>query len=248
MGLATELATAFDPVTLAEQVGMVPDPWQAKVLRSPSRQLVLNCSRQSGKSTITALLALHEALYQAPALVLLLSPSLRQSQELYGKVREFYTAVADSQVAVQEESALRMRLTNSSRIVSLPGKEATVRGYSGVSLLVIDEAARVADDLYFAIRPMLAVSSGRLAALSTPAGKRGWFHEQWTDGSDTWERVQITAQQCPRISPEWLAQERGSIGEWWYRQEYECQFLETEDQLYRYEDIQAALDPSVLPL
>jgi hypothetical protein len=40
----------------------------------------------------------------------------------------------------------------------------------------------VADDLYFAIRPMLAVSGGALLMLSTPAGRRGVFFEEWSEG------------------------------------------------------------------
>jgi hypothetical protein len=73
-----------------------------------------------------------------------------------------------------------LELGSGSRIVSLPGTEGTIRGYSAVSLLIGDEAARVSDALYYAVRPMLAVSQGRLLALSTPFGKRGWFCEEWT--------------------------------------------------------------------
>ena len=72
----------------------------------------------------------------------------------------------------------RLEFANGSRVLSLPGTERTVRGFSEVSLLVIDEAARVDDGLYYAVRPMLAVSGGRLVALSTPYGKRGWFHDE----------------------------------------------------------------------
>jgi hypothetical protein len=91
-------------------------------------------------------------------------------------VARFYGALVEP-VASRGESALRLELENHSRIISLPGQEQTVRGYAGVSLLIVDEAARVPDDLYFAVRPMLAVSNGRLIALSTPFGKRGWFYE-----------------------------------------------------------------------
>jgi hypothetical protein len=45
-------------------------------------------------------------------------------------------------------------------------------------LVIVDEAARVPDDLYRAVRPMLAVSQGRLIALSTPFGQRGWFYDE----------------------------------------------------------------------
>jgi hypothetical protein len=68
---------------------------------------------------------------------------------------------------------------NGSRIVGLPGTEATVRGFSAVSLLLIDEAARVEDELYKMLRPMLAVGDGDLWLMSTPCGKRGFFYDVW---------------------------------------------------------------------
>src|ERR1041384_2381589 len=68
---------------------------------------------------------------------------------------------------------------------------------------------------------MLAVSRGRLVALSTPFGKRGWYHDEW-HGEGEWQRVKITAEQCSRIAPEFLAEERRAFGERWYRQESLC--------------------------
>lgn len=200
-----------------------PDPWQAELLRGEGRRLLLLCSRQSGKSTVAAALALRHALLTPGSLVLLLSPTLRQSGELFrDKVLRLYNAL-NRPVATVQESALTVGLANGSRIISLPGDEETIRGYSGVSLLVIDEAARVSDELYRAVRPMLAVSGGRLVALSTPFGKKGWFYNEW-HGSGAWERVRITARQCPRIAPEFLEEERRALGPEWYAQEYECDF------------------------
>ncbi|HJW75023.1 MAG TPA: hypothetical protein VJ787_05055 [Thermoleophilia bacterium] len=83
------------------------------------------------------------------------------------------------------ESATTLVLENDSRIVSLPGTEGTVRSYSAVRLLTVDEAARVEDETIAAVRPMLAVSGGQLIALSTPAGRRGWWHAAWEDGGNT---------------------------------------------------------------
>ena len=245
--IGNDLALALDPVRFARGVGLEPDPWQADVLRSDAQRLLLLCSRQSGKSTTTALLALHTAIYRPKSLVLLLSPSLRQSGELFRKVTEFYRAMAEPPPS-DAESALRLELGNGSRIVSLPGKEATIRGYSGVALLIIDEAARVVDDLYYSVRPMLAVSGGRLVAMSTPFRKRGFFFHEWTEGGPGWARVKVTAQDCPRISPAFLAEERAALGDWWYRQEYMCEFVETQDQLFAYDVLMRAVDPSVKPL
>jgi len=142
--LARDLALALDRAELSRAVSLPPDPWQAEVLRSEAPRILLNCSRQSGKSTTTAVLAVHTALYQPGSLVLLLSPSLRQSQELFKKALAVYRAV-DQPPPTVEESALRIEFSQGSRIVSLPGKEQTIRGFSGVKLLAIDEAARVPD-------------------------------------------------------------------------------------------------------
>jgi len=240
---------ARHPVMLAERVGLTPDRWQADLLKSEARQMILLCSRQAGKSTVSSLLALHAALYQPMALILLLSPSLRQSQELFRKVKDSYNMLAASAVTAREESSLRMEFSNGARIVALPGKEeATIRGFSGVSLLIVDEAARVSDALYQAVRPMLAVSGGRILALSTPFGRRGWFHHEWTEGGALWHRTKVTAHDCPRISREWLARERKQIGEWWYRQEYEVAFVESVDSVFAYDIIMRALDADVEPL
>lgn len=244
--LARDLAWALDPALLMAHAGLPPAPWQREFLRSGAQRLLLLCSRQSGKSTVVATLALHEALYHPPALVLLLSRALRQSQELFRKVLDVYR-VCDQTVPPEAESALRLELQNGSRIISLPGKEETVRSYSGVRLLVIDEAARVPDALYYAVRPMLAVSGGRLVGLSTPWGKRGFFHQEWTEGQG-WERVKITAEQCPRIAPEFLVEERRSLGEWWVKQEYGCEFVETVDQIFSYDLVMSAVSNDVQPL
>ncbi|MEM7481073.1 MAG: terminase family protein [Acidobacteriota bacterium] len=227
-----------DCIDLARGAGIEPDNWQAQVLKSTSPRILLNCSRQSGKSTVTALLAVHTALYEADALVLLLSPSLRQSQELFRKALGLYQTL-DRPIPAESESALRLEVENGSRVVSLPGTSSTIRGYSGVRLLAIDEAARVPDDLYFAVRPMLAVSGGRLICLSTPFGTRGWWYDAWRS-DEPWERYEVPASECPRISPEFLEEERLAMGEWWFEQEYGCLFAEAENQPFSREDVERA--------
>jgi hypothetical protein len=246
--LASDLAQALDPVIFArEALGFTPDPWQERALRWSGKRLLLNCSRQSGKSTTAAILALHRAIFYPSSLVLLVSPSLRQSSELFRKVQDMLRDLPE-QPELIEDNKLSLQMRNKSRIVSLPGSEGTIRGFSGASLIVEDEAARVPDDLYFAVRPMLAVSGGRLILMSTPFGKRGHFFKEWTEGGDTWERIRITAHDCPRISPQFLEEERQALGEWWFRQEYLCEFVETEDQLFTYEQAMAALSDDVKPL
>jgi hypothetical protein len=238
VGAASDLAMALDRVAFARAVGIEPDRWQEDLLHSTATRILLNCARQSGKSTVAGVLAVHAALYDPGSLVLLLSPTLRQSQELFKKCLSLYRT-ADKPVPPESETSLTLTLENGSRIVSLPGKEGTVRGYSGVRLLAIDQAARVPDDLYASVRPMLALSGGRLVALSTPFGTRGWWFEAWINQEEPWERYRITAEECPRISPRFLAEERRNVGEWWFKQEYFCEFLDSLSQAFRREDIDA---------
>jgi hypothetical protein len=244
--LAGDLKFALDRVAFARTLGLEPDAWQEELLRSTSDRVLLNCSRQSGKSTMTAVIALHRALYHPGSLILCLAPALRQSQELFGKVLGFYRDLGRP-VSPQGERKLSLELENGSRIVTLPGSEKTIRGFSGTSLLVLDEAARVEDELYFAVRPMLAVSGGALMMLTTPYGKRGVFYEEWT-GAHGWERYEVPATQCLRISEEFLEEERASLPPFIFRQEYECSFEETEDQVFTTDLIDRALTDEVKPL
>src|SRR5215213_2696148 len=186
VSLAQDLKLALDRAAFARALGLEPDGWQEELLCSTSDRVLLNCSRQSGKSTISGVIALHRALYYPGSLVLCSAPALRQSQELFGKVLDFYRDLGRP-VKSAAERKLSLELENGSRIVTLPGSEKTIRGFSGTSLVILDEVARVDDELYFAVRPMLAVSGGALMMLSTPYGKRGVFYEEWTGGHG-WER------------------------------------------------------------
>jgi hypothetical protein len=244
--LREDLRLALDRAAFARMLGLEPDPWQEKLLRSTADRVLLNCCRQSGKSTMTGLIALHRALYHPGSLILCLAPALRQSQELFGKVLGFYRDLGRP-VAPQAERKLSLELENDSRIVTLPGSDKTIRGFSGVSLLILDEAARVADELYFAVRPMLAVSGGALMMLTTPYGKRGVFYEEWTGGAG-WERDEVPAHECPRISPVFLEEERVALPSWVYRQEYECSFEETDDVVFTAEMEERAVTSEVTPL
>jgi hypothetical protein len=190
---------------------------------------------------------LKAALLEAPALVLILSPTLRQSGEFFrDKFLRLWDALGRPG-AGRAPTQLTLEMGNGSRVVSLPENEAGVRGFSGVRLLVIDEAARVDDALYYAVRPMLSVSGGRLAALSTPFGQRGWFHEEWSRGA-AWERYRVTAAECPRIPREFLDAERAALGPRWFSQEYGCSFEAAVGAVFAPEAVDAAVSDEVRPI
>jgi len=243
-GATAEIAA--DPVEFALQVGVAADPWQREVLRSESRQLILNCSRQSGKSTLAAVLALHTAMTKPSSLSLILAPTERQAKECFAKAAAMYRRLGNT-INPSSYRKMGLELDNAARIEALPGTEKTVRGFSDVDLLVVDEASRIEDGLYYAVTPMLAVSGGRLLMMSTPYGKRGVFYEIWTEGVD-WERVMIPATSVAHIPDAFLAGERAAMPEFWYEQEYCCRFMETDDQLFTAAMIEGALSDDVEPL
>jgi len=241
-------AIPADRLEFASALGIIPDSWQQEFLSSDSPRVLLNCARQSGKSTMAGVVALHRALTVPGSLVLILAPAERQAKELFSKVAESYHALGHI-IPAESYRKLGMELTNGSRIEALPGTEKTIRGFSGVDLLIVDEASRVADELYYAVRPMLAISGGRLMLLSTPYGKRGAFFEEWDGGdSSAWERYEVPAAECPRIPESFLEEERAALPAWIYRQEYECSFEETEDQVFSHELVSAAITDEVTPL
>ena len=214
-----------------ERLGFIPDGLQSRVLDTPARWGVLNCTRQWGKSTVTAAKAVHEAWWKKRSLTVVVSPTSRQSGEFVRKAAEF-TRLLGIRPKGDGDNEISLVYPNGSRIVGLPGTEATVRGFSAVSLLLVDEASRVSDDLYKAVRPMLAVSGGKLWLMSTPFGKRGFFWETWERGDAKWERVRATAAECPRIAAEFLEEERRAMGERWFRQEYCCEFNDLGGQVF----------------
>ena len=239
MNAAARLRWRLDPASLFKDVVGEPDQWQANALRSSSKRQIYLTSRQAGKSSTAAAKALHKAIMEPGSLTLLLSPSLHQSQEIFKKFQAYYRKLRQP-CGIRSESALRMELGNGSRVLSLPGSSQTIVGYTA-DLLVIDEAARTPPELLEAALPMVAVSGGTVIPLSTPAGARGWFYELWTGGDPTWERFEVMATECPRITSEHIEEARNMRGSRHVQQEYFCSFEANEEAFFRPEDLARAL-------
>lgn len=212
----------FDPCRIMRAAGIEPDPWQHDLLFASERLVLANTSRQVGKSTTTSARVLHQSLISG-SLSILVAPSLRQSSELFRKFRTFAKAVGILKVV--KDTALTMEFSNGSRVIALPGSEDTVRGFSSVNLLIVDEAAYVPDGIYRGVRPMLAVSQGQMICLTTPAGKRGFFHDAWQDDAVVARRFLVTWKDCPRIPVSFIEAERRALGPF-FEQEYEGVFLD----------------------
>ena len=202
-----------------------PDPWQVEALTQAVTRMdwvILNCSRQVGKTKIMTAVA-----YITAALggfVLVLSPSDAQSMEFLSRVMQYhheFDLVPESRQPTMHE----VNFSSGGRIMAKPNNEKTIRIYSEVELLIIEEASRVPDPLFQAVSPMISVSKGRTMLLSTPFGKRGFFWKEWNkEGKKGWRRHCVPWWDCPRITPEFIESERLSMGDLKVSEEYECSF------------------------
>lgn len=246
MRMMTDLARALDPVLLARDAGIQPDPWQADLLRSTAPRVLELACRQAGKSTSTGLIGLHTAIYKPASLTLIFSPSEKQSNELLRTMNGLHGRLKGVP-KLRGDSVTKMEFEHGSRVLTFPGSEKTARGMAAADLVIIDEASRIEDDLIGAILPMLTVSRGRLIALTTPKGKRGFFYEQW-HGDGPWHRVKVTADMCPRLTKEALAEQLRILGPQRYSEEYGLEFRDDDEAVFPVGIIQQAFSTEVSPL
>jgi hypothetical protein len=235
------------PIDLAIELGITLDPWQRAALETERHDILLLVTRQGGKGMVASLLALSGLVSDPGSTTVIVSRAERQAKRLLRRIRRLYRMLSNVSPVISDGQT-SMELRNGSEILALPGSEETIRGIEAVDLLIIDEGAVVPDALQASISPMVAVSNGRTVALSTPRGKRGWFYHEYTEGGDEWHRATVTAYEIPRISPAWLERQRAKIGDFWFRQEYLCEFVDTDDQVFSSELISRALSPEVAPL
>lgn len=238
----------MDPVRFArEMLHFEPDAVQQIVLDRTILRGMLNCTRQWGKSTMMAVKALHQAYCYPETLTLVLAPTERQSGLLVEKAMRFARRIG---LATKTDglNKISMKLPNGSRIIGLPDKEKNIRGFDDVRLLLVDEAARVNEALYYeAANPMLNQREGAVWLLSTPNGKRGFFYDEWV-GPEKWKRVRVPATECPRHSKDFLEEQLRKMGSRRFRQEFLCEFVDDDDSLFAREVVERSIRKEIKPL
>lgn len=215
------------------------DGWQrtaASTMLTKQHDVIMCCCRGSGKTQVFALTAYLEAC-TVGGFAMILSRSDRQALRIVARAK-LYAMQLRLQPVIRENMH-ELEFANGGRLLALPCSGDTIIGEHGVTLMGIDEAARIKDEFYAVVSPMLAVSEAvtgikpRKALLSTPFGRSGFFWDEWHRGevgeTTTFKRFRSTWQSCPRIKPEFVEQERREKGDWWVQQEYECQFLAIEN-------------------
>ncbi len=263
----------IDPVGYIDRIWNPTFEWQKMALDPINKNIMLMCARQSGKSTIVAGRALHTAKHKKNALVLIVASSKDQAKETMEKVADMI-ACDPGLTELPGDSIFEKRFINGSRIIVLPGTEKSVRSYSAPDLLIIDEAARVLDATYKALRPMRTGSpDSTIIILSTPWTKSGFFYKAWTK-NPAWKKILVVpryelidgkivprkteelfkaeyakqgidAFYSPRHTLEFLWEELNEVGPIWFRREYGCEFLEGLESLFSLDLIESAYDDNI---
>jgi hypothetical protein len=235
-------AMMLDPALMFEAaLGFPADNWQARCLRSQAtRQLVL-VGRQLGKTSCAAIKALHKAAFTPGVEVLLIATGEDQAKLIFDRMKQYF----DKLRPIDAVNVMRtsVEFSNGSTVLALPNNPTTVRGHTP-SLVILDEASRLDDQMLAAVAPMVAETNGTIAMFSTPAGRRGFYYSAFTDDAQRWERISARRVDYPhRMPPGFLEDQLATLGPALFRQEHENEFIEDGDQLISFAAIEAMSRP-----
>ena len=235
------------------------DRWQQQALNHEGN-LVLRTGRQVGKSTVVAVKAYNLAMEFEGTTTLVVAAVQRQSSLLFEKIRAMFdmdnraaidkaltgkvfnnqkekrNAEKAASIYIEEPTLTRLRLKNGSEIICVPtGRTgAGIRGFT-VDFLIADEAARIPDEVWVAILPMMATSkkqrgTGWQILLSTPLGKRGYFYDCCQDKD--FLHIHFSSEKCKRINKKYLRTQKKNLTKVQYAQEFLGDFIEDYCQFF----------------
>jgi len=220
MNTHREIAYRVDPALWVREVlGMTPTAWQESFLRARRGASILALTaRQAGKTSTAAWAIAHFMLFTPRSLSVIACPAHRQSAEAVRRVRE---DLIKAGAELKSDNVYALQLKNGSRVLALPGRDASIRGLTVDGWIVADEAARLRSDLIAALRPMRARRpQARFAMLSTAWSRTDPFWTAWAGDEKSWIQLKATANEINTFLPEFLEQERIALGEDGFNREY----------------------------
>ena len=202
------------------------DPWQTKYINTTGNCFLL-CGRQSGKTAAASIKFGKRAATKPKSIILMIAYTEKQAYSLFFKTLMYLEAKHPNLIIRGKKGPTKhiINLTNGS-IIKCYAAGVSGDGLRGETItdLVVDEAAAMDRDVFTAITPMISITGGNIDILSTPRGKEGYFYE--CSLRDDYTKFYVSAEDCPRHTPEYLASERASMSELQYAQEYLAMFLD----------------------
>ncbi len=260
------LLDQLSPSSWLKRLGFALFDWQIHLFDSPAHRIVVNGARQAGKSTLVSGIPAHVAKAEPGSLSVILAATERQAVEDMEKVKAFI-GLDTTFPKIKRDSDSLLELANGSRVVVIPATEKGARGFSSPRIIILDEDSRIDDPVYQSgVRAMLTNNpQAQLLAISTPNGRRGHFARAFR--SERWERYEIYAPwriregklehhlrpdnadgiiryPSPRHeSIEEMEEHLYEMGELMFRQEYLVEFVEPDDQVFGYDEIESIFRP-----
>lgn len=218
-----------DPVSFAEKfLKFHPFPYQEPFLRDQSPLIAACCGRQVGKTTLSAIKALHYALSNHAIRVLIVSAGLRQSMILFDKIFQLVTNSIPAKLLLTYSSRTKLQFANGSEIIALPcGNDGTtLRGYTA-DMVILDEANFIPRIIIESvIRPTtITRPNARMIMISTPWTKDHPFYEALNKPELGFHTYNWPTHLNPSVTTERLELEKQSIGEYDFNREYNGIFL-----------------------
>lgn len=212
------------------QLGVNLDPWQRQLVETlPGSRVVALTHRQAGKTTGCAVSIAHTMMFGGETTSLILCPTQRQSAEGVRRVRQYLMKAG---AKFRSDNAFSLEIESGSRVLALPGSDDSgIRGLSINGVLVLDEAARVSDELFNAAMPMVLRFSktARVLVASTAWAAQGFFYRLWTDG-EGWIKIRADIHECSHLTPEDIEREKRSMSVAAFKREFECEFDQTDSR------------------
>lgn len=180
-----------DPVRYLRSIDLNVFPWQAEILSDESTRICIDGARQGGKSTLMSAIVCHCAKYRPRSLAVILAPTLMQAGEDMTKIKQF---IARDRMypKLTRSGAQEIATIKGSRILVLTASDDAARGFSNPDIILFDEASRIPDEVFEAVRPMITNNPRAVIyEISTPNGKKGFFYDHFS--SPRWSRYLVRA-------------------------------------------------------
>lgn len=194
-------------------------------------------ARQSGKTTTVAAFILWYAIFHSSKNVAVLANKAMQAQEIVSRITTMLDWLPNflkpGMLALNKRN---LKFENGSNIFSAATSSASIRGQA-VSLLYIDEAAFIPNDIEFYESTYPTITSGknsRVIMSSTPKGARGLFYKLYTDaenGNNEFKHTKVTWDKVPGRDEAWKQETIRNTSEAQFLQEMECHFMGSQDTL-----------------
>lgn len=205
-----------------------------KAFHSPTiNELVLNFSRQQGKTTLCEILII-ETLVKRKNNVYYISPDFAQGKKVYREILNLLQPTG--LIRKKNSSDLTIEMFNGSFLGFFSCKNPTaIRGNTASGLLVLDECAYLPEETsdgqnlwHMVIKPITKAKKPKVVFISTPNGKSGLFYEKYLEGltSETTKTIECDIFRDTSMTEEEIELLRRETPPKAWQQEYLCKFLD----------------------